>query len=333
MKNIKVGIIGGAGYTSGELIRLLINHPNAALDFVYSTSNAGNKISNIHQDLMGDLDMKFTDTVNPNVDVLFLCLGHGNSVKFLSANAFSDTTRIIDLGNDFRLEKDKVFTSTGSVQAKTFVYGLPELQRDDIKKANYIANPGCFATAIQLALLPLAEKGLLHNDVHINAVTGATGAGTSLSETSHFPWRDNNFSYYKPFTHQHLGEINQSVKQLQNGFTSEILFMPNRGNFSRGIFATVYTNFEGTLEEAKALFEAFYKDAKFTFVSDEVLHLKQVVNTNKCLIHLHKHNNKLLVTSIIDNLLKGASGQAIQNMNLMFGLEETTGLQLKATYF
>ncbi|MFD0989195.1 N-acetyl-gamma-glutamyl-phosphate reductase [Mariniflexile jejuense] len=327
MKNIKVGIIGGAGYTAGELIRLLINHPNAELDFVYSTSNAGNKISNIHQDLMGDLDMKFTDTVNPNVDVLFLCLGHGNSVKFLSANTFSATTKIIDLGNDFRLEKDKVFNG------KTFVYGLPELQRDAIKKADYIANPGCFATAIQLALLPLAEKGLLTNDVHINAVTGATGAGTSLSETSHFPWRDNNFSYYKPFTHQHLGEINQSVKQLQNGFTSEILFMPNRGNFSRGIFATVYTNFEGTLEEAKAMFEAFYKDAKFTFVSDEVLHLKQVVNTNKCLIHLHKHNNKLLVTSIIDNLLKGASGQAIQNMNLMFGLEETTGLQLKATYF
>ncbi len=333
MKNIKVGIIGGAGYTAGELVRLLINHPNAALDFVYSTSNAGNKISNIHQDLMGDLDMKFTDTVNPNVDVLFLCLGHGNSVKFLSANAFSATTKIIDLGNDFRLEKDKVFTSTGSVQAKTFVYGLPELQRDTIKNADYIANPGCFATAIQLALLPLAEKGLLHNDVHINAVTGATGAGTSLSDTSHFPWRDNNFSYYKPFTHQHLGEINQSVKQLQNGFTSEILFMPNRGNFSRGIFATVYTNFEGTLEEANAMFKAYYKDAKFTFVSDEVLHLKQVVNTNKCLIHLHKHNNKLLVTSIIDNLLKGASGQAIQNMNLMFGLEETTGLQLKATYF
>ncbi|MBP0903043.1 N-acetyl-gamma-glutamyl-phosphate reductase [Mariniflexile gromovii] len=327
MKNIKVGIIGGAGYTAGELIRLLINHPNAELDFVYSTSNAGNKISNIHQDLMGDLDVKFTDTVNPNVDVLFLCLGHGNSVKFLSANTFSATTKIIDLGNDFRLEKDKVFNG------KTFVYGLPELQRDAVKKADYIANPGCFATAIQLALLPLAEKGLLHNDVHINAVTGATGAGTSLSETSHFPWRDNNFSYYKPFTHQHLGEINQSVKQLQNGFTSEILFMPNRGNFSRGIFATVYTNFEGTLEGAKALFEAFYKDAKFTFVSDEVLHLKQVVNTNKCLIHLHKHNNKLLVTSIIDNLLKGASGQAIQNMNLMFGLEETTGLQLKATYF
>lgn len=324
---IQVGIIGGAGYTAGELIRLLINHPEVVIDFVYSTSNAGNNISSVHQDLFGDLDLKFTDTINPHVDVLFLCLGHGNSVKFLSANAFSENTKIIDLGNDFRLEKDKVF------QGKTFVYGLPELQRDAIKKANYIANPGCFATAIQLALLPLSEKGLLNNDVHVNAVTGATGAGTSLSETSHFPWRDNNFSYYKPFTHQHLGEINQSVNQLQNGFDSEILFMPNRGNFSRGIFATVYTNFEGSLEEAKDVFKTFYKDAKFTFVSDEMLHLKQVVNTNKCLIHLHKHNNKLLVTSIIDNLLKGASGQAIQNMNLMFGFEETTGLQLKATYF
>ena len=327
MKNIQVGIIGGAGYTAGELIRLLINHPEVEIDFVYSTSNAGNKISSIHQDLLGDLDMKFTDTVNPEVDVLFLCLGHGNSIKFLSSNTFSENTKIIDLGSDFRLENDKVFNG------KTFVYGLPELQREAIKKANYIANPGCFATAIQLALLPLAEKGLLNNDVHINAVTGATGAGTSLSETSHFPWRDNNFSYYKPFTHQHLGEINQSVKQLQNTFSSEILFMPNRGNFSRGIFATVYTNFEGSLEEAKDIYKTFYKDAKYTFLSEDMLHLKQVVNTNKCLIHLHKHNNKLLVTSIIDNLLKGASGQAVQNMNLMFGLEETTGLGLKATYF
>lgn len=327
MKNIQVGIIGGAGYTAGELIRLLINHPNAEINFVYSTSNAGNKISKVHQDLFGDFDLEFTDTVNPKVDVLFLCLGHGNSIKFLSANEFSKTTKIIDLGNDFRLENDKVFNG------KTFVYGLPELQIEAIKKVNYIANPGCFATAIQLALLPLAEKGLLNNDVHINAVTGATGAGTSLSETSHFPWRDNNFSYYKPFTHQHLGEINQSVKQLQNGFDSEIVFMPNRGDFSRGIFATAYTHFEGSLEDAKNMFKAFYKDAKFTFVSDNMLHLKQVVNTNKCLIHLHKHENKLLITSIIDNLLKGASGQAVQNMNLMFGLEETIGLQLKATYF
>ena len=327
MKNIKVGIIGGAGYTAGELVRLLITHPNAEIDFVYSTSNAGNKISDIHQDLVGSLDQKFTDTINPNVDVLFLCLGHGNSIKFLDANTFSKNTKIIDLGNDFRLEKDKIF------KGKTFVYGLPELQKSAIEKADYIANPGCFATAIQLAMLPLAEKGLINTDVHVNAVTGATGAGTSLSETTHFTWRDNNFSYYKPFTHQHLGEINQSVKQLQNSFSSEILFMPNRGNFSRGIFATVYTDFEGTLEEAKAMYKSYYKDAAFTFVSDKELHLKQVVNTNKCLIHLHKHNNKLLITSMIDNLLKGASGQAIQNMNLMFGLPEKEGIQLKGTYF
>ncbi|WP_142785257.1 N-acetyl-gamma-glutamyl-phosphate reductase [Changchengzhania lutea] len=327
MKKIKVGIIGGAGYTAGELIRLLINHPETVIDFVFSTSNAGNKISKVHQDLVGDMDLKFTNTVNPEVDVLFLCLGHGNSVKFLENHTFSEQTRIIDLGNDFRLKSDKVF------QGKSFVYGLPELQKEAIKSAQYIANPGCFATAIQLALLPLAEKGLLNNDVHINAVTGATGAGTSLSATTHYTWRDNNFSYYKPFMHQHLGEINQSVKLLQNTFSSEILFMPNRGNFSRGIFATMYTDFEGTLEEAKAIFKDFYKDAKFTFISDDDLHLKQVVNTNKCFIHLHKHNNKLLITSIIDNLLKGASGQAVQNMNLMFGLEETTGLRLKATYF
>lgn len=324
---MKVGIIGGAGYTAGELIRLLIHHPETEIDFVYSTSNAGNKISSIHQDLVGWLDMAFTNTVNPNVDVLFLCLGHGNSVKFLTEHTFSNATKIIDLGNDFRLENDKVFNG------KTFVYGLPELQREAIKKADYIANPGCFATTIQLGLLPLANKGLLQTNVHINAVTGATGAGTSLSATSHFPWRDNNFSYYKPFTHQHLGEITQSVKQLQPNFNTEILFMPNRGDFSRGIFATLYTNFEGTIEEAVNTYKAFYKTAKFTFVSDEALHLKQVVNTNNCLLHLHKHNNKLLITSITDNLLKGASGQAVQNMNLMFGLEETTGLKLKAAYF
>ncbi len=324
---IEVGIIGGAGYTAGELIRLLISHPKTNLNFVYSTSNAGNKISKVHQDLVGSLDLKFTNTINPDIDVLFLCLGHGNSVKFLDNNTFSENTKIIDLGNDFRLEADKVF------KGKTFVYGLPELQKEDIRQAKYIANPGCFATAIQLALLPLAAQDLLNNDLHVNAVTGATGAGTSLSATTHYTWRDNNFSYYKPFTHQHLGEINQSVKQLQNDFESDILFMPNRGNFSRGIFATVYTDFEASIEDAVTMYKTFYKDAEFTFVSDESLHLKQVVNTNKCLIHLHKHGNKLLITSIIDNLLKGASGQAIQNMNLMFGIAETEGLKLKATYF
>jgi N-acetyl-gamma-glutamyl-phosphate reductase len=324
---IQAGIIGGAGYTAGELIRLLMHHSKVEINFVYSTSNAGNKISDVHQDLVGSLELNFTDTINTDVDVLFLCLGHGNSKKFLENNSFSDATKIIDLGNDFRLEKDQVF------QEKEFVYGLPELQKEAIINAKHIANPGCFATAIQLALLPLASTNLLTKDVHVNAVTGATGAGTSLSATTHFTWRDNNFSYYKPFTHQHLGEINQSVKKIQTNFDTEIVFMPNRGDFSRGIFATAYTNFEGTLEEAKTIYRTFYNDAKFTFVSDNEIHLKQVVNTNKCLIHLHKHEGKLLVTSIIDNLLKGASGQAVQNMNLLFGFEEVEGLNLKATYF
>jgi len=324
---IEVGIIGGAGYTAGELIRLLLNHPKTAINFVYSTSNAGNEIYSVHQDLAGSLDMKFTNEINPIVDVLFLCLGHGNSKAFLEKNQFSEKTKIIDLSNDFRLENEKV------IGDKSFVYGLPELQKEAIQKANYIANPGCFASAIQLAILPLAKANLIKSDIHVNAVTGATGAGTSLSKTTHFTWRDNNFSHYKAFTHQHLGEINQSIKQLQQNFSNEVYFMPNRGNFSRGIFATVYTNFEGSLEDAKELYKAFYKDSEFTFVSDDEIHLKQVVNTNKCLIHLHKYNNKLLITSIIDNLLKGASGQAIQNMNLMFGFAEAEGLQLKANYF
>ena len=324
---IEVGIIGGAGYTAGELIRLLLNHPKTVINFVYSTSNAGNKIHNVHQDLVGSLDKAFIDKINPNVDLLFLCLGHGNSKEFLEKNQFSEKTKIIDLSNDFRLENEKV------IGDKSFVYGLPELQKEAIQKANYIANPGCFASAIQLAILPLAKANLIKSDIHVNAVTGATGAGTSLSKTTHFTWRDNNFSHYKAFTHQHLGEINQSIKQLQQNFSNEVYFMPNRGNFSRGIFATVYTNFEGSLEDAKELYKAFYKDSEFTFVSDDEIHLKQVVNTNKCLIHLHKYNNKLLITSIIDNLLKGASGQAIQNMNLMFGFAEAEGLQLKANYF
>jgi N-acetyl-gamma-glutamyl-phosphate reductase len=259
--------------------------------------------------------------------VLFLCLGHGNSTAFLQNNSFSENTKIIDLSNDFRLVADKNF------EGKEFIYGLPELQKEAIQKATYIANPGCFATALQLAILPLAANKLLKNDVHINAVTGATGAGTSLSKTTHFTWRDNNFSHYKAFTHQHLGEVNQTVNQLQSDFSSEINFVPNRGNFSRGIFATVYTKFEGTIEEAKELYKNYYKDAAFTFVSDEEIHLKQVVNTNKCLLHLVKHENKLLITSTIDNLLKGASGQAIQNMNLMYGFEESKGIQLKANYF
>jgi len=324
---IKAGIIGGAGYTAGELIRILMHHPKAELAFVYSTSNAGNKISDVHQDLEGELEMKFTDTILSDIDVLFLCLGHGNSSKFLHENKFSDTTKIIDLSNDFRLEQDKIFEN------KEFVYGLPEMNKEAIKKADFIANPGCFATAIQLAILPLADSRKIKNDIHVNATTGATGAGTSLSKTTHFTWRDNNFSSYKVFTHQHLGEINQSIGQLQNDFDNEVIFIPNRGDFSRGIYATVYTDFKGTIDEAKDLYKTFYKDARFTNISDKEIFLKQVVNTNKCLIHLNKYQGKLLVTSVIDNLLKGASGQAVQNMNLMFGFDESMGLKLKANYF
>ena len=324
---LEIGIIGGAGYTAGELIRLLLNHPETNINFVYSTSNAGNKLYKVHQDLIGATEISFTSEINTEVDVLFLCLGHGNSTAFLQHNTFSDHTKIIDLSNDFRLLADKNF------EGKEFVYGLPELNKNDIISANYIANPGCFATALQLAILPLAANGLLKNDVHINAVTGATGAGTSLSATTHFTWRDNNFSHYKAFNHQHLGEINQTVNQLQNDFDSEINFMSNRGDFSRGIFATTYTKFDGTLEEATALYKTYYKDAAFTFVADQSIFLKQVVNTNNCLVQLEKHDNKLLITSTIDNLLKGASGQAIQNMNLMFGFKEDTGLKLKANYF
>jgi N-acetyl-gamma-glutamyl-phosphate reductase len=324
---IKAGIIGGAGYTAGELIRLLVNHPKVALDFVYSTSNAGNAVYVVHQDLLGSLDMKFTDKVNENVDILFLCLGHGNSKQFLGQHQFSTHTKIIDLSNDFRLKNDAIF------EGNEFVYGLPELQKEKIKSAKYIANPGCFATAIQLALLPLAKHNLLNDSVHINATTGSTGAGVSQSETTHFSWRDNNFSVYKAFTHQHLGEIGESLLQLQPDFSEELFFIPNRGNFSRGIFASLYLKYDGTIEHAFELYEDFYKVAPFTHISKVPIHLKQAVNTNNCFIHLEKHNNTLLITSVIDNLLKGASGQAIQNMNLMLGFKESEGLNLKATAF
>ena len=324
---ITIGIIGGSGYTAGELIRILMFHPNAKLDFVYSTTNAGKPLSVAHHDLLGDIEMNFTDTINPNVDVLFLCLGHGKSISFLENNQFSDATKIIDLGNDFRLIKDKDFNG------KSFVYGLPELNKADIKNAQYIANPGCFATAIQLALLPLAADGLLSEDVHINATTGSTGAGVGLAATSHFSWRNNNFSHYKVFEHQHLGEINQSIKQLQADYTDELIFVPNRGDFPRGIFATLYTKSEESLENLVAKYEAFYADQPFVTVTTTNINMKQVVQTNKCIISLLKNGNRLLITSTIDNLLKGASGQAVQNMNLVFGLEETTGLHLKPCGF
>lgn len=324
---IKAGIIGGAGYTAGELIRLILNHDKVTLDFVYSTSNAGNKIHEVHRDLLGDTDMKFTSTVNLDIDVLFLCLGHGNSSLFLKEKTFKEHTRIIDLSNDFRLTDDSFFMN------KKFVYGLTDLFKEEIIGAKYIANPGCFATAIQLGILPLAKASLLKDDIHVNAVTGATGAGVSLSNTTHFTWRDNNFSHYKAFDHQHLGEINQNIDLLQPGFSGDVNFVPNRGNFSRGIFVTAYTKFEGSIDEANKLFKDFYKESIFTQISDQEIFLKQVVNTNKCFIHLKKHKNKLLVTSAIDNLLKGASGQAIENMNLMFGFNQDEGLKLKANFF
>lgn len=320
---IKAGIIGGSGYTGGELIRILLNHSEVEIDFVYSTTRAGKPISSAHSDLLGTIDLNFTGDVNPNVEVVFLCLGHGNSTKFLGEHTFSEQTKIIDLSNDFRLQKD------ATLNGKKFIYGLPELNKSEIQEATYIANPGCFATAIQLGLLPLAKAEQLSKDVHINAVTGSTGAGVSPSDTTHFSWRNNNVSWYKPFTHQHLGEISESLKSLQKQ-SGKLFFLPTRGNFTRGILATAYTHFEGSEAEAIQLYKEFYTDAEFTHIADEPIHLKQVVNTNQCHIHLHKHEDTLLITSAIDNLLKGASGQAVQNMNLIFGFEESQGLKLKA---
>ena len=323
---IKAGIIGGSGYTGGELIRILLHHPHVAIDFVFSTTRAGKAVSSAHPDLLGTTGLNFTGSVNPAVDVVFLCLGHGNSTKFLNENKFSENTKIIDLSHDFRLR------SAANLNGKQFVYGLPELNKSEIQNADYIANPGCFATAIQLGLLPLAKAGLLDNDVHVYAVTGSTGAGVSPSGATHFSWRNNNASWYKPFTHQHLDEINESLKSLQKD-SGELFFIPHRGNFTRGILATAYTHFEGTDVDAVQLYKEFYTEAAFTQIAEEPIHLKQVVNTNQCHIHLHKHDDTLLITTAIDNLLKGASGQAVQNMNLMFGFEEREGLNLKAGVF
>jgi len=324
---ISIGIIGGSGYTAGELLRILVNHPNAQIDFVYSTTNAGKPITSVHNDLLGDIDLNFTAAVNPNVNVVFLCLGHGKSITFLNNNTFSDTTKIIDLGNDFRLAKDARFNS------KIFIYGLPELNRNDILTADYIANPGCFATAIQLALLPLAENGLLTDTVHVNATTGSTGAGVQPSATTHHSYRNNNMSHYKAFEHQHLGEITESIKRLQPNYGGEILFIPNRGDFTRGIFATLYTKSDTDFKKVAETYEDFYKNDPFVTVTTDSISLKQVIQSNKCIISLEQKGGYLLVTSIIDNLVKGASGQAVHNMNLMFGLEETTGLRLKSSGF
>lgn len=321
---IKAGIIGGAGYTAGELIRLLINHPQVELVFVNSTSNAGNKLTDVHGGLLGETEMIFTDKLPYNeIDVLFFCTAHGDTSKFLEANKVPDNLKIIDLSTDYRKESPE----------HEFVYGLPELNKERIRKAKRIANPGCFATAIQLALLPLANAQLLNTEVHVNAITGSTGAGVKPSATSHFSWRENNISVYKAFEHQHLAEIRQSLIQLQTNFKEDINFIPVRGNFTRGIFASIYLNFEGTEEDAAKLYQDFYKDSPFVIVTDKNPDLKQVVNTNKCVLYIEKHGNKLLILSCIDNLVKGASGQAIHNLNLIFGLDEMEGLKLKATGF
>lgn len=339
---IKIGIIGGAGYTGGELIRLLLNHPGVEISFIHSRSNAGNFIYAVHQDLIGDTELKFTDNLSPlelaptsrgdaGIDVLFLCLGHGESKKFLTENKIADNIKIIDLANDFRL------TQSSQHGDRNFVYGLPELNRDKIKVAKNIANPGCFATAIQLGLLPLAKAGLL-KDIYTTGITGSTGAGQSLSSSSHFSWRANNIQAYKTLTHQHLEEIGESLLQLQpgpplgdGGF--DLSFVPWRGDFTRGIFISSTITGDLSLEELNILYAEFYAGHPFTHVSKEAIFLKQVVNTNKAVIQLEKTGNKLVIHSVIDNLLKGASGQAIQNMNLLFGLEETMGLKLKANYF
>jgi len=327
MKKIKVGIIGGAGYTGGEMLRILVNHPNVEIAFVNSTSNAGNLISDVHTDLIGDTDLKFTNEIPQDIDVLFLCVGHGDAKKFLAANPIDENIKIIDLSQDFRLANNSQFES------RKFIYGLPELNRDEIKGASNIANPGCFATCIQLGLLPLAAKGLINSEVHINATTGSTGAGQSLAATSHFSWRNNNLSIYKAFEHQHLNEIGESLVQLQPELSSALSFIPQRGAFTRGILAAMYLESDLTLEEAQAIYEDYYNGHPFTHVSKKNIDLKQVVNTNKALVHVEKHGDKLFIISIIDNLLKGASGQAVQNMNLMFGLEEWSGLRLKAAFF
>lgn len=328
MQKIKAGIVGGAGYTGGELLRLLVNHPHVDISFVHSNSNAGNLVSDVHTDLTGETTIAFTDTLSQDIDVLFLCVGHGDAKKFLDRNHIDEEIKVIDLSQDFRLAENAGFGERG------FVYGLPELQKEKIRTARNIANPGCFATCIQLALLPLAESGNLQNEVHISATTGSTGAGQSLSATSHFSWRNNNSSVYKPFGHQHLNEITQSLNQAGSLITRDDMnFIPYRGDFTRGIIASLYTESDLSLDEASKLFSAYYKDHPFTHVLQKNIDLKQVVNTNKCFLYLEKHDNKLLIISIIDNLLKGASGQAVQNMNLLFGFDEQAGLKLKAAAF
>lgn len=320
---IRVGIVGGAGYTGGEAVRVLMHHPCVRLVWVHSSSSAGKPLHAVHTDLFGDTDLTFASQMDfTAVDVIFLCVGHGDALKFLQSVDVPNDVRIIDLSQDFRIEP----------ATDGFVYGLPEMNREKIRSATKIANPGCFATAIQLALLPLAGTGLITSDIHVSATTGSTGAGQSLSPTSHFSWRSNNLSLYKAFEHQHLREVYQMLEQT-SGSRVAVNFIPQRGDFTRGILAGVYTKFDGSIEEAYTIYNVFYSQHPFTHVSEANVSLKQVVNTNKCLVHLEKHGDNLLIVSVIDNLLKGASGQAVQNMNLMFSLPEDAGLRLKPQGF
>lgn len=321
---IKVGILGGAGYTAGELIRLLLNHPQAEIKFVNSESNAGNLITDVHEGLYGETEMKFTSEMPlSDVDVVFFCFGHGKSEAFLNEHNIPTNIKIIDMAQDFRLETED----------NDYVYGLPEINKNRIANAQHIANPGCFATCIQLGLLPAAKMGLITNDVSVNAITGSTGAGVKPGSTTHFSWRNNNMSIYKPFQHQHVPEIRQSLKQVQGFLEADIDFIPYRGDFARGIFATEVIRTDEALDKIIAGYKEFYKDAAFTHYVDKAVDMKQVVNTNKALVHCEKFGNKLLITSTIDNLLKGAVGQAVQNMNIMFGIEENSGLKLKPSAF
>ncbi len=328
-KVLRAGVVGGAGYTGGELIRLLIQHPNVNLSFVHSRSKAGQPVSSVHQDLLGDTEIRFTGKLSDDIDILFLCLGHGESKRFLGENRIDSHVRIIDLANDFRLKKNAAIRKPLS---GSFIYGLPELNREAIRKSFYVANPGCFATAIQLGLLPLAKAGLL-KEIYTTGITGSTGAGQSLSPTSHFSWRANNIQAYKTLTHQHLAEIGESLSQLKPDIIMTLNFVPWRGDFTRGIFISSQIRCDWKADRLYRLYQDFYKGHPFTLVTKDQVFLKQVVNTNKCVIQLEKVGNILVVHSVADNLLKGASGQAVQNMNLMFGFDETAGLKLKANYF
>ena len=326
---IKIGILGAAGYTGGELIRVLLNHPEAEIVFSNSESNAGNLVSDVHEGLLGETEQRFTAEMPfDKVDVVFFCFGHGKSEQFLKEHSIPENVKIIDLAQDFRVKNEEL-----KMKNYDFVYGLPEINKESIQKAQHVANPGCFATCIQIALLPAAHLNLLKEDVAVNAITGSTGAGQKPTATTHFSWRSNNLSIYKPFQHQHIAEIRQSLKQVQGYLDADIDFIPYRGDFARGIFCTAVIRTKAPIEDIIEAYKEFYQDAAFTHYTDKSIDLKQVVNTNKALVHCEKYGNKLLVTSAIDNLLKGAVGQAVQNMNLMFGIDETAGLKLKASAF